>query len=244
MLTDPNFQWWESCNNMVASWIFNTLEKTLHNSVTFVEDAKGMWDELKQRFSQGNAPRIHQIKSELSLLRQEGRSVTDYFMYLKTLWDKLAEYSVVLKCTCAASTKVATEKEEAKIHQFLISLNHETYGMIRSQILSMEPLPNMNKVYSLTIQEERQRTITRGRESKEEAMMATFHAASSGRGRAWTDQHQNPQCEHWGKTGHTKTHCWELIGYPTNWEPRHGQQGRKSSFSSRKSSRNGTGDNC
>ena len=130
MLTDPNFQWWESCNNMVASWIFNTLEKTLHNSVTFVEDAKGMWDELKQRFSQGNAPRIHQIKSELSLLRQEGRSVTDYFTHLKTLWDELAEYSVVPECTCAASTEVAKEKEEVKIHQFLIGLNHETYGMI------------------------------------------------------------------------------------------------------------------
>lgn len=115
---------------MVASWIFNTLEKALQNSVTFMEDANWMWDEMKQWFSQGNAPRIHQIKFELSLLRLEGCNMANYFTHLKALQDELAGYSVVPECMCAAGFEFSKEKDEEKIHEFLMGLNHVTYGMI------------------------------------------------------------------------------------------------------------------
>lgn len=43
--------------------------------------------------------------------------------------------------------------------QFLMGLN-ESYSHIRGQILLNEPMPPINKVFSLVIQEERQRGIT------------------------------------------------------------------------------------
>ncbi|CAA0823195.1 Unknown protein [Striga hermonthica] len=52
-------------------------------------------------FSQGNVPLI--LKAEISLLRQNGRVVTEYFTKLKGLWDELADYNDVIVCTCAGS---------------------------------------------------------------------------------------------------------------------------------------------
>jgi hypothetical protein len=42
--------------------------------------------------------------------------------------------------------------------QFLMGLN-ETFSHIRGQILLIDPLPPINKVFSMILQEERQRQI-------------------------------------------------------------------------------------
>ena len=44
------------------------------------------------------------------------------------------------------------------VMQFLMGLN-ESYGGIRGQILMLDPLPLVAKVFNLVFQEERQRTI-------------------------------------------------------------------------------------
>ena len=47
------------------------------------------------------------------------------------------------------------------VMQFLMGLN-ESYAQNRGQILMIEPLPSLSKVFSLIIQEERQRSIGYG----------------------------------------------------------------------------------
>src|ERR1044072_7875547 len=42
---------------------------------------------------------------------------------------------------------------------FLMGLN-DTYNQVKSQILLMSPLPPMNRVFSLVLQEEKQRFLT------------------------------------------------------------------------------------
>ncbi|MED6220486.1 hypothetical protein PIB30_045257 [Stylosanthes scabra] len=45
------------------------------DSVMFVKKAKDLWDELRQRFSQGNHMRLADLNEELYLLRQEPKIV-------------------------------------------------------------------------------------------------------------------------------------------------------------------------
>ena len=45
------------------------------------------------------------------------------------------------------------------VMKFLMGLN-ESFSQVRTQILLMDPLPSINKVYSLMIQEEIQRCVT------------------------------------------------------------------------------------
>lgn len=133
--------------------------------------------------------------------------------------------------------KFSNEKETDKIHQFLMGLNDETFSTVRSQILGTEPLPTLHKVYPLVVQEEWQKIVARGRDAREETMTVAFAAVTVGQGMVKPTQYNKPQCDHCRKTGHEKSWCWELIGYPENWEP----GGPKSAAARRKSSSKGRG---
>ncbi|KAH9656136.1 retrovirus-related pol polyprotein from transposon RE1 [Citrus sinensis] len=77
---EPELDDWWTVNSMIVSWILNTIEPTLRSTITHMEVAKKLWDDIKERFSVGNRPRVHQLKSELaesySLVVQEERVQT------------------------------------------------------------------------------------------------------------------------------------------------------------------------
>ncbi|XP_016487567.1 uncharacterized protein LOC107807658 [Nicotiana tabacum] len=76
---------WETCNSMIISWIFNSLDKGLHSRIAYAETAREVWVDLEERFSQGMAPRIYQIKRDISMLVQDGQTVLAYYTKLKAL---------------------------------------------------------------------------------------------------------------------------------------------------------------
>lgn len=49
---------WFRNNNVVIFWILNSISKDIFGSVIFSETASDIWKDLKDRFSQKNAPRI------------------------------------------------------------------------------------------------------------------------------------------------------------------------------------------
>lgn len=63
---------WTKNNNIVISWILNSISKEISSGVIYVESAYGIWLDLKECFQQRNEPRIFQLKCELtSLTRAE-----------------------------------------------------------------------------------------------------------------------------------------------------------------------------
>ena len=58
------------------------------------------------------------------------------------------------------------KQEEERVHQFLMGLDEDGYGTVRSNILSTEPLPNLNRVYVMILQQERVWTMTRTKEER------------------------------------------------------------------------------
>ncbi|XP_040986212.1 uncharacterized protein LOC121234337 [Juglans microcarpa x Juglans regia] len=97
---DPLFDLWERCNDMVVSWIQNSLSMDIRSSIAFVDNAQAVWTKLKDRFIKQNGPRIFQLKRNLASLRQDRDSVSTYFGNLKTLWDEIAIYDPIPACTC------------------------------------------------------------------------------------------------------------------------------------------------
>ncbi|KAJ4787232.1 Retroelement pol polyprotein-like [Rhynchospora pubera] len=231
----PEANLWESCNSMLVSWLFNSIDSTLQPSIAYMETAKELWDDLRERFSIGNGPRIHQLKADIAAAKQQGQSVVSYYTRLKGMWDELSSYSRVpvckcKGCTCNAAAEFVKEREEEKIHQFLMGLDDSVFGTVRSSILGMEPLPTLNKVYSMVIQEERHRSVVRGREERGEAVGFAVQAvgfldSQGGPKPAKVGLVDRPSCTHCGKMGHEVSRCYELIGYPEGWG-RGGRTGR------------------
>jgi len=50
-----------------------------------------------------------------------------------------------------------------KSYQFLLSLNDDLYSQIRDQILAMEPLPSLEKIFNIVTQEEQHKKLMVGR---------------------------------------------------------------------------------
>lgn len=49
--------WW-TVQAMLVSWILNTVEPTLRTTISYLETAKEVWEDIKERFSVVNGPRI------------------------------------------------------------------------------------------------------------------------------------------------------------------------------------------
>jgi hypothetical protein len=43
---DPNFKAWNRCNNLIHSWILNSVDDSISQSLVFVENAIDVWNEL------------------------------------------------------------------------------------------------------------------------------------------------------------------------------------------------------
>ena len=88
--------------------------------------------------------------------------MSSYFTRFKILCDELVNYQAFPTCTCTCTcgskkSQLDAQKKD-QVFRFLMGLN-DSYANVRSQILITEPLPGINKVYSLILQEEKRRQI-------------------------------------------------------------------------------------
>ena len=71
-------------------------------------------------------------------------------------------------CTCDVAGKFAADREEKKIHQFLIGLDDHLYATVRTNVMSQSPPTDLDRLYPTLVQEERLQDIARGKAVKEE----------------------------------------------------------------------------
>ncbi|KAH9764453.1 hypothetical protein KPL70_001531 [Citrus sinensis] len=184
--------WW-MVNSMLVSWIQNTIELNLRSTVTYTEVAKLLWDDIKERFSVRNGPRVQQLKYELANCKQRGMTILNYYGKLKMLWEELSNYEQSPACLCAV------------------------YGGVQSHILSTEPLPKLNRAYAIVIQEEQVQSMTRAKEEQSEPVAFAVQAAHGSHDNRDKSSILCTQCN---KTGHEASSCFQLMGYPEWWGER------------------------
>ncbi|KAF5458182.1 hypothetical protein F2P56_022236, partial [Juglans regia] len=240
--TDPDnplFDLWERCNDMVVSWLQNSISPSIKSSVAFVDDAREIWLDLEDRFSHQNGPRIYQLKKTLASLLQESDTVSVYYGKLKTLRDELLIYDPILFCKCGSMKILFDRYQRDCVFQFLMGLN-DTYSPVRDQIMLLDPLPPLIKVFSLIQQQERHYKMASVSPSPDSMAFAIRHPyptsnkfslqSKSKKDRPYcnhckitghTFEHyfkagnaEAPICSHCTMTGHTMEKCYKLHGYP------------------------------
>ncbi|XP_022889340.1 uncharacterized protein LOC111404823 [Olea europaea var. sylvestris] len=156
---NPLMEHWLYCNDIVISWLQNTMTVDIKASTLYVETAHQLWVEIEQRLAQQNAPRIYEIKQGIAALMQGHDTVSTYFSKLKTLLDELINYESIPNCTCGGLKTVVSNQERDWVMKFLMGLN-ESYKGLKAQILLIKPFPKLKEVYSLIQQEEKRREIS------------------------------------------------------------------------------------
>jgi len=146
---------------MVLSWLLNSLHKNIRDSVLFCDKAYELLKELEERYRQSNKARLLQAQREVSCISQGDLDIASYFNKSKKVWDEVTVVGGLprcdcSKCECEVNAKLDRYAQEQKIIQFLMGLN-ESCTAVRDNILMITPLPSVSQIYSLLVQEERQR---------------------------------------------------------------------------------------
>ncbi|KAB5557482.1 hypothetical protein DKX38_008391 [Salix brachista] len=238
-VSDLLFEAWERCNDLVVSWLQNSVSPSVKSSLVLVDDARVLWLELRDRFTHQNGPRIFQLKRDLASLSQNQDNISTYFGHLKILWDELAIYDPLPDCSCGKLKVMHDRYDRDCVIQFLMGLS-DAYSNSRDQIMLLDPLPPLNRVFSMIQQQERQHLMIPVVKTPD--LMAMMAKPSFTYGKIpskFTSQKTNrpycsycklpghslencfklgnadpPSCTHCNMSGHVADKCYKLHGYP------------------------------
>ncbi|XP_071695206.1 uncharacterized protein [Rutidosis leptorrhynchoides] len=162
---------WDTCNNMVISWIMSSVSDQIAKSIMFIGTSFENWRQLEKRFALSNGSREYKLHKETYSMEQEGMVINEYYTKMKCICEELDSMSQLPRIT-NLTPEVTTffaaydqQKKEQHMFQFLNSLD-EHFGSIRSQLLLMNPLPNVESACSMLQQEESQREMFSNFETK------------------------------------------------------------------------------
>ncbi|PWA89235.1 Cysteine-rich RLK (receptor-like protein kinase) 8 [Artemisia annua] len=227
---------WERTNDMIISWILNTISDQISNNLNFITTACDLWSELHEHYAQLDGHRIYQLVNDIVGLKQQNSSIEVYYHKLKGLWDEHdaleAPYLCNCVCNCENGKNNGDREQRKRLIQFLMGLD-ECYANLRGQILLLQPLPTVSKAYSMIRQEEKQREGTLPKPLGSTAFGAQSNPTQFSNNRFGnTNRNNNSQsqerpqtgrrssfktgvyCTNCYKEGHTSDECYRLKGYP------------------------------
>jgi len=242
---DREFGSWSRCNDMVATWLMNSVSKKIGQSLLFISTAEGIWSNLMSRFKQDDAPRVYEIEQRLSVVQQGSMDVSTYYTELVTLWEEYRNHVELPVCTCGkceCNAAALWEKlqQRSRVTKFLMGLN-ESYEATRRHILMLKPIPTIEDAFNMVTQDERQRNIKPMSKSDN----VVFNTSDNNQLNYYDVNLQNqnayqgpldnniyaavqnqfrpraprPVCTYCGQTGHVIQKCFKKHGYPPGYIP-------------------------
>lgn len=218
------YKQWERYEDIVTPLILNSLTKEIVDSVGYVQNFAELWKELEDRYGQKHGGKLYQIQQEINDLSHGSLDIIVFYTKLKNLWEELNTLNTKAQCTCSC-TCGAKEifykcEQDRRIVQFRMGLN-EIYTLIRGSILMMNPLPAMEQVFSLLVQDERQRETNPSNHLTLDS--TALHDAIDKRTRYNTNYSTNNStnlkykdrfCSYCTRTCHLIEKCYHVHGYP------------------------------
>lgn len=108
------------CNMIVTLWLINSISKDITTSFMYIDLAKHVWPDLRERFTQSNGPRVFHIQKNFATLVQDNTSVSSYFTKLKMYKDELKSYCPVDACIYGSECKATTSIIASQEREFIL----------------------------------------------------------------------------------------------------------------------------
>ncbi|GKB75453.1 serine carboxypeptidase S28 family protein [Tanacetum coccineum] len=80
---------WDTCNNLVISWLMNSVSESTAKSIMFIGTAHAIWLQLETRFALSNGSHKYKLNREIYDTMQAGKSVSEYYTSMKCIWEEL-----------------------------------------------------------------------------------------------------------------------------------------------------------
>ncbi|XP_074306114.1 uncharacterized protein LOC141641347 [Silene latifolia] len=239
--TNKKYRQWIRCDLMVMRWVLNSLDKTIRDNLKYVTSASQLWSELSERYGQANSIEIYQLTKSMGDISQGNSSLMEYYNKLKSSWENLDSLDPLPNCscgkcnscTCSLFKRMQERENNSKLIQFLMGLNGG-YDHIRTQILSLDPLPSINKALGMLQKIEKQKQVAESVEILTDTTAYASYKHGEGSKKASTsdtkkycshcdmtnhnleDCFRVQECAYCGKSGHKIEKCYRLVGFPAD----------------------------
>lgn len=151
--TSRFYKQWLKVDYMVSTWIVNSILKEFVNAFTHLDTTQKLWKTITLRFGTKNGPKVYKLQKEIFKYSQGNQSVLEYFNNSVSLWDELDAIIPPLDCICNARGATVVKEEQQRLVKFLERLN-DSYEYVIDQIMMLDPLPDLDKAYTLIVQVE------------------------------------------------------------------------------------------
>ncbi|GJW13503.1 putative nucleotidyltransferase, ribonuclease H [Tanacetum coccineum] len=172
---------------------------------------------------------LNSLSPELFVGAIYAKIASEIWNDLKETYDMVDGSAVLPACTCVAAKHFDQHNQLIKLMQFLMRLD-ESYLAIRSNLLTIEPLPSVKSAFFVISGEESHRNVTSGGTTKPAAtafaaktfdnkkkVNNNYKGSGSNSNSNSNNNNRGPnpnlKCTNFNKTGHTVDRCFELIGY-------------------------------
>lgn len=159
---DKSFKSWRLENNMVMSWLINSMTTEIGENFLLYPTAKDIWEAAKDTYScKENAAELLEIESRFSELKQGNGTVTQYFITLTRHWQQLDLFEThAWKCP-NDGTNYRAIIEKKHIFQFLLGLN-TPFDELKGHVLASKPLLTLHEAFSEICHEKSRRKLMLG----------------------------------------------------------------------------------
>jgi len=83
--------------------------------------------------------------------------------------NELGNYVKVPAYTCETTEKIAKMMEEDNVHQLLLGFNKESYSVVDSKILALDPPLSLDKIFSIIQQQENYKKVMMHHDREQES---------------------------------------------------------------------------
>lgn len=198
---------------MVTSWILNLISKDLVDGFIYTTSARDLWLEITEKFEECNGMMIYQSHRKIFLIVQENASVSVYFTRIKRLWDELGSMETLPPCTCSTSKAIYAINSRNKLMQFLMGLDG-AYNPVRDQILRLDPLPFVNKAYSMVLKFKSQKEVLGTMSNNMDSLVLLNKAQGQFQGKQRKFESRKGHYSYCDMNSHVRESYFKLIGYP------------------------------
>ena len=133
-------------------------------------------------------------------------------------------YKPIPACSCNAAIEYEKDREEEKVHQFVMGLDEARFGVVCQGIIASDSLIDLGDAYAKIVREEERLNSTKEREIQQNAVGFTTKKETVDSSNT-SQTRRSTQCSHCGRSGHEKSYCWQLVGFPNWWEERSTNRG-------------------
>ena len=207
--SDLAYESWLSKDQLVRSWILNSMESQLADIFQYSTSAADLWEALKDMYgNQNNAARVYQLKQEISDLQQGESSFIQYLGSLKSKWNELNLY----RPHSTDANVLLKRADEDKVFQLLGNLSSE-YEDLKCHLLMNTELPTFSNVCIIIQREEVRRKVmkveVKSSSSEARAFSAGQKPAASPKP-VFKGKKADWKCTHCGSSTHLVETCWIL----------------------------------